>query len=96
MVRLAAGHCWDVGSRRAVEGRIGDTAHRQEVRPQPAHAQLGHVGQRLSNTAAEQEAAELLVQTGDIEILDEGLGADASKTHPVTLSKGDLKMEMQS
>lgn len=93
VVRLAAVHCCDVGSRCAVERRIGDTAHRQEVRPQTAHTQLGHVGQRLAYAAAEQEAAQLLVEAGHVEVPDEGLGADASETYPVTLPEGDLEVQ---
>lgn len=96
MVTLAAIHRGDIGSRRAVERRIGDAAHRQEVRPQAPDAQLGHVGQRLADTAAEHEAAQLLVETGHVEVPDEGLGADPSETDPVALPEGDLEVQTGS
>lgn len=93
VVRLAAAHCCNVGSRRAVERRIGDSTHRQEVWSQPSDTQLRHVGQRLADAAAEQEAAQLLVQTGHIQVPNKGLGADASEANPVTLPEGDLEVD---
>lgn len=92
VVRLAAVHCRDVGARCAVERCVGDTAHIQEVRSQTPDAQLGHVGQRLADAAAEQEAAQLLVQTRHVQVPDKGLGADASETYPVTLPECDLEI----
>lgn len=96
LLGLVAVHCCNVGSRRAVKRRVGDAAHRQEVWPQPPDAQLGHVGQRLADAAAKQEAAQLLVQTGHVQVPHEGLGADASETDPVTLTEGDLEVDTQS
>lgn len=94
VVRLAAVHCCNKGSRCAVKRGVSYTAHRQEVRPQPPNTQLGHVGQGLADTAAEEEAAQLLVETGHIQVPDEGLGADTSETNPVTLPEGNLEVHM--
>lgn len=96
VVVLVAVHCRNVSPRRAVERCISDPTHRQEMRPQPPNAQLGHVGQRLADTAPEQEAAQLLVETGHVQVPDEGLGADTSETNAVTLPKGNLEVHTSS
>ena len=61
------------------------------MRSQPPHAKLGHVGERLADAAAKQEASQLLVQAGDVQVPHEGLGAGAMVTHPVTLAHRDLR-----
>lgn len=94
VVRLAAVHSIDKGSRRAVKRGVSDTARRQEVRPQLPDTQLGHVGQGLADAAAEEKTAQLLVETGHIQVPDEGLGADISETNPVTLPEGNLEVHM--
>lgn len=83
----------DVHPRAAVEGRVGDVAHRQEVGTESANAQLGHVGERLADAAAKQEAAELFVEAGDVAVLHEGSRVDASEAHSVALTQRDLGEE---
>lgn len=90
MVRLATSHYFNVGPRCAVEWCIGNAAHWQEVRSQPSHAELGHVGQWLANTTSKQEAPQLLVQAWNVYVPHKGLRADTVETHPITLAEGDL------
>lgn len=94
--RRVAGHGCNVGSRCAVKRCVGDAARRQEVRSQSSHAKLGHIGHRLTDAAAEQKAAQLLVQAGHVQVPDKGFGGDASETHPETLPEGNLQIKKQS
>lgn len=70
MICLFAVKRGHVTAGRAVEGRVGDVANGQEVRPQASHAQLGHIGEGLTHAAAEQEAAQLFVEAGHVEVSD--------------------------
>lgn len=56
----------------AVDGRISDITDRQEIGPQASHAELGHIGERLAHAATKQEASQLLVQAGHVEVSNEG------------------------
>lgn len=93
LVGLLAGDLPDIRPRGAVDGLVGDVAHRQEVRPEPAHAQLGHVGERLAHAAAEQEAAQLFVEAGDVAVLHEGPRVHAPEAHAVALNQRNLSRE---
>lgn len=87
---LLAGNGGHVASWRALDGRVGDVADGQEVGPQSPHAQLGHVGERLADAAAEQEAAQLLVEAGHVEVADKGPRVHAAEADPVALAQRDL------
>lgn len=90
LVLPIAGEVGDVLSWRAAERGVADVANGQEVRAQTSYAELGHVGERLAHAAAEQEAAQLLVERRDVEVAYEGARVYAAVTHPVAFAQGDL------
>lgn len=96
LVRLLAGDVPDVRPRGAVDGLVGDVADRQEVGSEPAHTELGHVGERLAHAAAEQEASQLFVEAGDVAVLHEGPRVHAPEAHAVALAQRNLTREKRS
>ena len=95
MNRLPAGDLGHITARSAVDERIGDVAHRQEVGPQASHAQFGHVGERLTNAATKQEAPQLLVQARHVAVSDKRPRVHTSVTYPVALAQCNLRIEMR-
>lgn len=61
------------------------------MRPQTAHRHFGDVRERLADGTAEDEHAHLLVESGNVGVPYERLGALVQKIDPVALSNDDLK-----
>lgn len=68
LTRLPAGDMGHVAARSAVDGRIGDVTDRQEIGAQASHTKLGHISERLTHTAAKQEASQFLVEARHIAV----------------------------
>lgn len=66
-------------------------AHVEEVRAHAAHRHFGNVSEGLTDGAAEDEHADLLIESRDVWVPHKGLGALVQKVDPVAFSDDDLK-----
>lgn len=78
-------------AQRAVDGREVRFAHIEEVRAQAAHWHFGNIGEGLADGAAEDEHADLLVQSRNVRVPHKRLGALVQKIDPVALANYNLR-----
>lgn len=76
-------------SQRAVDDAEVGFAHVQEVRPHASHGHFGDVREGLTDGAAEDEHAHLLVQRRDVRVPHKRLGAFVEEVDPVALANDD-------